>query len=52
MSETTVTVADKDGEQREYFADDWRKDEDGNLFITKDGQNVAVFAPGQGEVLP
>lgn len=53
MSETsTVAVIGRDGERHEYDADDWRKDDDGHLFVTKDGENVAIFAPGQGEVVP
>jgi hypothetical protein len=53
VSETsTVTVLDKSGEQHEYDAGGWRKDDDGHLLVTKDGANVAIFAPGQGEVMP
>lgn len=53
MSETgTVTVIDRAGERHDYDADAARKDEDGHLFVTKDGRNVAIFAPGQGEVMP
>jgi hypothetical protein len=53
VSETNaVTVIDKDGERHGYDADDWRKDGDGHLFVTKDGKNIAVYAPGQGDVAP
>lgn len=50
MSETsTVAVIDRKGERHEYDADGWHE-EAGHLFVTKDGENVAVFAPGQGKV--
>ena len=48
---SSVVVIDQAGGHHEYDADDWRKDEGGHLFVTKDGRNVAVFAPGQGEVM-
>jgi hypothetical protein len=45
-SDSGITVMDRDGNPHKYDADDWSKDQDGHLFITKGGKNVAIYAPG------